>query len=333
MFCSNCGKEIRENSNFCPYCGIAKKTIPSEAAKQIPVQDTSVSAKKNGFKAFKLCSNCGKAIGENSDFCPYCGTVERAIPSKTVEQTPVQNTSVTAWQSRFKDFWMRKWSEDKNAMVVIPLLVLSIVCIVVYGMIKNRYKEAFIGNLVNSHGGYVGEEIYVEGWAVRSKEDGIFFVYDTPSSASDWVIVDGGALEEIPESAAIVVVRGEWVQGEGSYWLEADKVGFVDYKDLLYRYERVDVADLILYSDTYMGKCVQITGEVSRATSGAYMVGETTSASGVWVEDDGDRFVNGEEVTVYGVVTNDGGADIKLVRQYAMLGRGHDTKVRIRTGS
>ena len=44
---------------------------------------------------------------------------------------------------------------------------------------------------------------------------------------------------------------------------------------------------------------------------------EKGSVSGVWVEDDEDRFINGEEVTVYGVVTNDGGADIKLVLQYA----------------
>ncbi len=79
MFCSNCGKEIRENSNFCPYCGIVKRAIPSETVRQTLVQDTSAAAKKNGFKAFIFCSNCGKAIGKNSDFCPYCGTVEREI--------------------------------------------------------------------------------------------------------------------------------------------------------------------------------------------------------------------------------------------------------------
>ncbi|MCI9486456.1 MAG: zinc ribbon domain-containing protein [Lachnospiraceae bacterium] len=329
MFCSNCGKEIRDNSNFCPYCGVVKRAIPSETVKQTPVQDTSVSVKKNGSKVFKFCPNCGKAIGENSAFCPYCGSAERAIPSKTVEQTPVQNTSVAAWQSRFKDFWKRKWSEDKQAVVVSSLLVLSIVCIVVYGYLKNRYQEAIIGNLVNFSGAYVGDEIYVEGWVVRSKEDGFFLVYDTPSHDSDWVIVDGRALEKIPERGTTVTVRGEWVQSGGDYWLEADKIGFVDYEDLLYRYERVDVADLILYPDTYMGKCVRVTGEVSLAAQGSFMVGEKGSVPGVWVEDDEDHFINGEEVTVYGVVTNDGGVDIKLVRQYAMPGKGHhDTKIR-----
>ena len=55
-----------------------------------------------------------------------------------------------------------------------------------------------------------------------------------------------------------------------------------------------------------MGKCVQVTGEVSRAASGSFMVGETTSASGVWVDGQVDKrhAINGEKVTVYGVVTD-----------------------------
>ena len=317
MFCSNCGKEIRDNSNFCPYCGSVKRVNPSEAVKQTPVQDTSVSVKKNGSKAFKFCPNCGKAIGEGSEVCPYCGSTERAIPSKTVEQTSVQNTSAAARQNRFKDFWKRRSSEEKYAMVIESLFVLLFVCLMVYFGTQKRYARMSIENLVESPEGRVGAEFCVEGWVARSKEDGIFYVYNTPSSASDWVIVDGRALEKIPESADVVVVGGEWVQGGDVYWLEADKVGLVDYKDLLYRYTEVSVADIVLYSDTYMGECVQVTGEVSRAMPGLFMVGEKGSVSGVWVEDDEDRFINGEEVTVYGVVTNDGGADIKLVLQYA----------------
>lgn len=180
MFCSNCGKEIRDNSNFCPYCGVVKRAIPSETIKQTPVQDTFVSTKKNGSKAFKFCPNCGKAIGENSDFCPYCGSAERAIPSKTAEQTSVQNTSVTAWQNRFKDFLRRKWSEDKGHVVGATLLILSIVCIMVYSAIKHR-QEVYIETLADAPEKFVGRDICTEGWVTgRSEEDWIFAVSELP---------------------------------------------------------------------------------------------------------------------------------------------------------
>ncbi len=325
MFCSNCGKEIRDNSNFCPYCGIVKRAIPSETVKQTPVQDTSVSVKKNGSKVFKSCPNCGKAIGENSAFCPYCGSAERAIPSKTVEQTPVQNTSVAAWQSRFKDFWKRKWSEDKQAVVVSALLVLSIVCIMVCGMIK-RHTSEYINEGIeivnNDFRKFTGKNICVKGWVGRLEEDWMFTISENPSSDSDWVIVDGRELEKIPERGTAVAVYGEWVLdrqfGGELYCLRAYKMDFLDEESsfLLEKYQTISATSLLKNPDTYIGKCVQVTGEVSQATSGAFMVGETTSASGVWVDGQVDKrhAVNGEQVTVYGVVTGGGDfTDIKIM--------------------
>ena len=235
MFCSNCGKEIRDNSNFCPYCGVVKRAIPSETIKQTPVQDTFVSTKKNGSKAFKFCPNCGKAIGENSDFCPYCGSAERAIPSKTVEQTPVQNTSVTAWQSRFKDFWRRKWSEDKGHVVGATLLILSIVCIMVYSAIKHR-QEVYIETLADAPEKFVGRDICTEGWVTgRSEEDWIFAVSELPpDTPAREIVVAGWALEKLPEVGDAVSVRGEWeVTEEDVFYLEADEVDYLDLLDEL----------------------------------------------------------------------------------------------------
>lgn len=235
MFCSNCGKEIRDNSNFCPYCGVVKRAIPSETVKQTLVQDTSVSVKKNGFKAFKFCPNCGKAIGENSDFCSYCGSVKRAIPSKTVEQTPVQNTSVTAWQSRFKDFWRRKWSEDKQVVVVGALLVLSIVCIVAYNVIKHRH-DVYIDALADAPEKFVGRDICTEGWVTRrSEEDWIFTVSELPpDKPARRIVVAGWTLEKLPEVGDAVSVRGEWeVTEEDVFYLEADEVDYLDTSDEL----------------------------------------------------------------------------------------------------
>ena len=243
MFCSNCGKEIRDNSNFCPYCGSVKRVNPSEAVKQTPVQDTSVSVKKNGSKAFKFCPNCGKAIGENSDFCPYCGSVKRTIPSKTVEQTSAQNTSAATWQNRFKNFLRRKWSEDKNAMVVIPLLVLSIVCIVVYCAKTNVY----IGTLANDCEKFVGRDIRIDGWVEgRSEENPFFVVCEMPSGNLAKVLVYGGALENLPEDGDAVALRGEWVTDGEFCWLEADKAEVVTALTLLEKH-RDQIPGLLPY--------------------------------------------------------------------------------------
>ena len=44
--CPHCNKELKEDFDFCPYCG----------------------------KSVKLtCSNCNKELKEDFDFCPYCG--------------------------------------------------------------------------------------------------------------------------------------------------------------------------------------------------------------------------------------------------------------------
>lgn len=238
MFCSNCGKEIRDNSNFCPYCGVVKRAIPSETVKQTPVQDTSASTKKNGSKAFKFCPNCGKAIGGNSDFCPYCGSAERAILSKTVEQTSVQDTSVAAWQNRFKDFWKRRSLQEKQAMVIIPLIVLSILGIMVYHAIKNRYTytQIDIDSLVESPEKFVGRDICVKGWQIsRLDENRTFGITDRPNRPHEqdvldrWILVRGWKLEKLPEYNDAVSVRGEWRRTKkGNYYPEADKVDYLD---------------------------------------------------------------------------------------------------------
>jgi len=44
--CPHCNKELKEEFEFCPYCG----------------------------KSIKLaCSNCKKELAEEFEFCPYCG--------------------------------------------------------------------------------------------------------------------------------------------------------------------------------------------------------------------------------------------------------------------
>ena len=272
-----------------------------------------------------FCSNCGKEIRDNSNFCPYCGVVKRAIPSETARQTLIQDASVATKQNRVKGFWRRKSSEEKHDMVRLLLFLLLIVCLVAYDMIKHRYLNEYINvgietDLKNDSSRFAGESICVEGWVKWSTDDWIFCISERPSSDSDWVIVDGsGVSGKIPKDGTAVAVCGDWGFNERfGHCLKAYKMDFLDEESsiLLEKYQTISATSLLKNPDTYIGKCVQVTGEVSRAASGAFMVGETTSASGVWVDGQVDKrhAVNGEQVTVYGVVTGGGDfTDIKIM--------------------
>lgn len=64
--CDNCGKNLPENAEFCPYCG-------SQAHKK---SDTNVPTSGIGLSKPQIqqCNNCGKNLPENAGFCPYCGS-------------------------------------------------------------------------------------------------------------------------------------------------------------------------------------------------------------------------------------------------------------------
>ena len=57
MFCTNCGKEIPNDSKFCEYCG-----------EKINIE------KKNG-DIVKYCPFCKKEISIDDEICPYCNRV------------------------------------------------------------------------------------------------------------------------------------------------------------------------------------------------------------------------------------------------------------------
>lgn len=63
-YCSNCGAQLNDNSNFCHICG-----TPVNGA-----QVTKSTERKEEFvgKVFK-CPNCGSVITESTVVCPECG--------------------------------------------------------------------------------------------------------------------------------------------------------------------------------------------------------------------------------------------------------------------
>jgi RNA polymerase subunit RPABC4/transcription elongation factor Spt4/TM2 domain-containing membrane protein YozV len=70
LFCKNCGRDIRDDSQFCWNCGTKmeiKKEEP-DVVEEIP-------------KKIK-CKNCDNEIYKNADICPHCGIRLRIIAIK-----------------------------------------------------------------------------------------------------------------------------------------------------------------------------------------------------------------------------------------------------------
>lgn len=60
MYCQNCGHELNESDNFCPYCGEKTKSHR------------------------KYCQNCGTEIDASTKICPTCGY---QIPPEVIKVT------------------------------------------------------------------------------------------------------------------------------------------------------------------------------------------------------------------------------------------------------
>ena len=109
MECNNCGKKIRDNSKFCPFCGmkindeVPKVPLPKE---NLDSTDIITDEKNKGFEervddikdegaygknksdSTYVCKNCKKEIQADLNFCPYCGTkINLEVPiSQKAEQ-------------------------------------------------------------------------------------------------------------------------------------------------------------------------------------------------------------------------------------------------------
>lgn len=56
MRCSKCGREMPDDSLFCPECG-----------------EKQTAGQKKKEKKVKRCANCGCLLSDDSSFCPECG--------------------------------------------------------------------------------------------------------------------------------------------------------------------------------------------------------------------------------------------------------------------
>lgn len=95
MFCSNCGKLVENDAQFCSYCG------------------TRISVKL-------FCSNCGKELEQGGDFCPYCGTRITAnyniltIKNKFIEKVSVLKNKIVGEKRKSNELKEEKPKTDER---------------------------------------------------------------------------------------------------------------------------------------------------------------------------------------------------------------------------
>lgn len=82
MFCKFCGKEIADDSTFCPNCG---NSVSNVSPAVLPSSPSVEEEKGDGMN----CTNCGKELQKGEHFCGNCGMkvdkkVGLKIPKKVV---------------------------------------------------------------------------------------------------------------------------------------------------------------------------------------------------------------------------------------------------------
>ena len=93
MFCTKCGKEVSDDANFCPNCGVRTRKGVEELKDGLSKVGEEISkglsiAAKEIEKAFKIardsirestirevviCPNCGEKNLDDANFCNKCG--------------------------------------------------------------------------------------------------------------------------------------------------------------------------------------------------------------------------------------------------------------------
>jgi membrane protease subunit (stomatin/prohibitin family) len=76
--CTKCGREISQQSSFCPYCGTETASVVQDNMVQCPSCGKIVPRGKFcascGALMATMCPNCGRELQTGMRFCPGCGT-------------------------------------------------------------------------------------------------------------------------------------------------------------------------------------------------------------------------------------------------------------------
>jgi uncharacterized membrane protein YvbJ len=84
-----------------------------------------------------FCPNCGKAVGENDKFCPYCATPLQAS-NQPVQQSPVQQASPPSQPAVYTSAPLQTAEKVSNLWFLVPIIFSIFGGIVAYFMVRKR---------------------------------------------------------------------------------------------------------------------------------------------------------------------------------------------------
>lgn len=126
MFCKNCGKDLRDDSQFCWDCG-TKVEIKKDEPEPVTVDE---SPKKI------LCKNCGNEIYDKADICPHCGMRLRIVI--------INNPGIAAVLSFFVPGLGYVYIGEIIIGIAVFLIEILLLCIDIYLLRTYQLKEGLL---------------------------------------------------------------------------------------------------------------------------------------------------------------------------------------------
>lgn len=145
MYCSNCGKEISEGSNFCSNCG-----FPINESKEV-------------ITKVMTCKACGGQLKLDGNepvlSCPYCGSKELIIEDKDVSIARIQSASeLKKEQIRYQYIQERYQADDKkkrreeyskggnfgSVLIIANLLIVTLLVINISGLLMHELSPVYL---------------------------------------------------------------------------------------------------------------------------------------------------------------------------------------------
>lgn len=134
MYCQNCGKEIPDDSAFCPECGtkvepdlFAETNQQSEVTKESEEINQQIETETIP-DGMKKCANCGALIPSDSFFCPECRSQLVAQP---IQPQPVYQQRINPASSVPTSPEEAARLKKRNKILGISVVATLAVCVVI----------------------------------------------------------------------------------------------------------------------------------------------------------------------------------------------------------
>lgn len=133
MYCSTCGKQLRDGASFCPFCGTKievsigldsvsqRKTLQSETAKKVTVKVAQIDGNVKKVKAVKVTQK-KESVNQTEKESNYTKT-PRVTSNNPIQRKPSDEEITTPSSSFYLADFFKKMFRARNTGVLIYLFI------------------------------------------------------------------------------------------------------------------------------------------------------------------------------------------------------------------